>query len=61
MKITFEMKICQHWIKAKKKLETSSSVMLEKTTKQEKNEINKIVSMCPLAPNKNWGILKTPN
>ena len=47
--------------KSKKKLETSSSVMLEKTTEQEKNEINKIVSMCPLAPNKNWGILKTSN
>ena len=53
-------KIYQNWLKAKK-LETSYSVMLEKTTEQEKNEIYKIISMSSLSPNKNWGILKTPN
>ena len=61
MKSTFEMKKISKLVKSKKKLETSYSVMLEKTTEQEKNENNKIVSMCPLGPNKNWGILKTSN
>ena len=61
MKSTYEMKKkYQNWLKAKK-LETSYSVMLEKTTEQEKNEIYKIILMSSLSPNKNWGILKTPN
>ena len=61
MKSTFEMKKNIKTGLKQKKLETSYSVMLEKIIEQEKNEIYKIISMSSLSPNKNWGILKTPN